>query len=323
MLYERGAMTNLTTLCIVSDLHGEEKKFSQLGGISQGCSAVITCGDDFDRELKGNYESNALISALLKKHQQKSRISPTTSSALEALLHEIEPLPEEEQKRRLDDFNTQHPEVAAESERIGNAIKTGFAEYFGNNARALNQHYAGLGIPVFGTAGNHDPIPALEEMSAVKYLFGEAVNFKGLSIGGLPATGEWVPGPMRFCREFFPHLEHYSPVADENQEGEISGLAKKLLEKPIDIFVTHKAYRKDLQHWDKYYAKDDQFGVDAGAVAVAKRSRPKLNVFGHYHMERPKVAERDGTFHVYVGPNAAVKVTLDGNRPVKFDSVFY
>jgi len=156
-------------------------------------------------------------------------------------------------------------------------------------------------------------------------LAGTTANLGGLTFAGLPATGEWVPGPRKFCPEFYPHLTHYSPVMDENDAGEISESAKKLLEHQgtIDVFVTHKAYRLDLQKWDKYYAEDDQFGVDAGAVAVAKKHKPKLNVFGHYHMAKPKVAFRDGTFHLYVGPNAAVKVTLDGNKPVDFESMYY
>ncbi len=315
----------MTKLLCVSDVHDVEQKHRQMVDYAKGCDAIITCGDDFDKESDQQYEANMLLGASLKKHQQQSRINPATHSELESLLQSIDGLPREEQERELEKFSQQHPEVEEESNRIGTAIKNDFLAHFMNRAKAINSWYAKAGIPAFGTIGNHDPLPVLGELKAVKYLAGSTANLGKLTLAGLPATGEWVPGPMKFCPEFYSHLTHYSPVMNENDAGEISGLAKKLLEHQgaIDVFVTHKAYTLDLQKWDKYYAQDDQFGIDAGALAVAKKHKPKLNVFGHYHMAKPKVACREGTFHLYVGPNAAVKVTLDGNKPVDFESVYY
>lgn len=316
----------MAKLLCVSDLHDVEKKHKQMVEYAKGCDILVTCGDDFDREEADHqYEANLVIGALFKKHQQQSGINPATTSELESLLRRIDGLPEDEQESELGDFSQKHPEFEEESNRVGTDIKNGFLTHFKNRAKAINSWYTKAGIPVFGTPGNHDPLPALEELKAVKYLAGTTENLGGLNFAGLPATGEWVSGPMRFCPEFYPHLTHYSPVKDEKDAGEISGSAKKLLEHQgtIDVFVTHKAYKPDLQKWDKYYAQGDQFGVDAGAVAVAKKHKPKLNVFGHYHMAKPRVAFRDGTFHLYVGPNAAVKVTLDGNKPVDFESIYY
>ncbi len=316
----------MTKLLCVSDLHDVEKKHVQMVEYAKGCDALITCGDDFDREdANHEYEANSVIGALLKKHQEQSKISPETSGEFQDLLRRIDGVPEDKQESELQAFSQRHPGFEEKVKRISEGIKTDFLAYFTKRANAINGWYAKAGIPVFGTPGNHDPLPALRELKAVKYLAGTTANLGNLTFAGLPATGEWVPGPMKFCPEFYQHLMNYSAVKDENESGEISGLAKKLIEHQgsIDVFVTHKAYKIDLQKWDKHYAQDDQFGVDAGALAVAKKHKPKLNVFGHYHMEKPKVAFRDGTFHLYVGPNAAVKVTLEGNKPVDFESVYY
>ncbi len=316
----------MTKLLCVSDLHDVEKKHKQMVEYAKGCDAIITCGDDLDSEDSDHrYEANLVIGELLRKHQKQSKISPAAASELESLLQRIDGLSEDEQESKLKEFSQSHPGFEEESNRIGAAIKNDFLEHFKNRAKAINGWYTKAGIPAFGTPGNHDPLPVLKELKSVKYLAGTTANLGDLTIAGLPATGEWVPGPMKFCPEFYPHLTHYSPIMDENEAGKISGSAKKLLEHQgtIDVFVTHKSYKLDLQKWDEYYADDDKFGVDAGALAVAKKHKPKLNVFGHYHMAKPRVAFRDGTFHLYVGPNAAVKVNLEGNKPVDFESVYY
>ncbi len=315
----------MTTLLAVSDIHCDKTKLEQMVNFSKGCDLILTCGDDFDKMLgEGQYESNALIASLVRQHGQ-GNVSPETEKEFMELLQRAESLSKEEQEREIAVFLQKHPEVVEHTQRLSSLVKTKFLEHYSASASAINEHYKRTGIPVFGTAGNHDPLPALKQMTAVKYLFGQTASSHGLSIAGLPATGEWVPGPLKFCPEFFEHLKHYTPVMDENEPAEVSGLAKRLLEHsgPVDVFVTHKAYRLDLQEWDEHYAEDERFGVDGGAVAVAKKHQPKLNVFGHYHMERPKVAERNGTFHVYVGPNAVVKIVWDKGKPAAFESVYY
>ena len=308
----------MTTVLCVSDIHDEEQKHEQMAGWAKGCDAILTAGDDLDRYIDGQIEADILLSGLVKKYGQTHQVTPQARQELERVLQDAEDLPPEQQKAALGGFLRKHPEIIKDAH-----IKNEFLAHYTGRAQAINTAYKKAGIPAYGTAGNHDPLPALEQMDAVQYLLGTTAEHKGLRIAGLPATGEWVPGPMQFCPEYYPHLKQYHPE-------EVSGLAKKLLNEknPIDIFITHKAYKEELQEWDEYYQEGGPlhgFGVDAGAAAVDKKFKPSVNVFGHYHMEHPKVKRSgDGTqWFLYVGPNAAVKLTLKGKKPFEFESIYY
>lgn len=307
----------MTKILCVSDIHDEESKFAQMADWAKGHDAIITAGDDLGKYINDASEENLLLGALVKKHGQTHHVTPQTRQELEQLLQSAEELPPEQQKAVLGGFLQKHPEVIK-----GEHIKKDFLAHYAQRAQKINAFYKKAGIPAYGTAGNHDPLPALGQMNAVKYLLGETAELKGLSIAGLPATGEWVPGPMQFCPEYYPHLMQYHPE-------QVSGLAKKLIEQPkIDVFITHKAYKQELQEWDEYYQEGQpmhEFGVDAGAVAVDKKFKPALNVFGHYHMERAKVKRsEDGMqWFLYVGPNAAVHVTFNGKKPFEFQGKYY
>jgi Icc-related predicted phosphoesterase len=275
-------------LC-VSDLHFDEKKLEQIPEHAKGCDAIITAGDDFDSlvKVKGglNYEANVLLEELIEKYQPEKKSGEEKDQAIQSLIQE-------------------------------------YFIYFLKHAETINQHYKKAGIPVFGTPGNHDPLPALGKLDSIKYLVGNTAEFKGLNIAGLPATGELTAASSNLP-VFYKHLSLYNPE-------EPSESAKKLLEHKgkIDIFVTHKAYLPDLQELDPGYQEGGpmhDFGVDAGAVAVDAKFKPVLNVFGHYHLERPSVIRsKDGNqWFLHIGPNASVTVEYDKEKPVRVKSNYY
>jgi hypothetical protein len=168
-----------------------------------------------------------------------------------------------------------------------------------------------------GTPGNHDLLPALEKITAVKYLIGESTEQNGLRIAGIPATGEGVALPVQFFPECYAHLQAYNPVFSDNEEPENKGLAQQLLEEqePLDILITHKSPLVSLQNKDPYYAKlagtDCDFGVDGSAAAILRKRKPKINAYGYYHLEKARVNKLSGKYFVFVGPNAAVTITWE------------
>ncbi len=280
----------MTTFLCVADIHDDERKLERMVEFSRGCDAVITCGDDFDKSLNHTYESSNLLRKVL-------------------------PL----QNRGL--FNRE------ERER---SIKADFKNFYVNRARVINQYYKRTGLPAFGTLGNHDPAYIVDEMRAVKYLVGAATDFKGLAIAGLPATGAFVLEVRDACPEQFPHLSQYCGIDDENQEGRIGSAAQNLLcrTRPIDIFITHKSFKKHLQDLlcsARRRILTHDFEVDAGAAAVDKKFRPTLNIFGHYHSARPYTERsQDGKrCFAFVSPNSALKVTLKDRVPVFFETMRY
>jgi predicted phosphodiesterase len=319
----------MTTLLCASDIHDEKDKHAKLAEYSAGCDAVITAGDDFDRYTEQGPEANLLPQLLLQKHWQQTQLPREALQSFGNLLQRIDDQPPEKQKQEINAFLKANPDFVRESQRIQHEVKKGFLAHYLKRAKSINEHYRATGIPAVGTPGNHDPLPAIEQMDSVQYLLGDVADLDGVRIAGLPATGEWVPGALQLCPEFYPHLSHYSPHTDKNAQP--SELAQKLLqhEGGIDVLVTHKAYRTDVQEWDKYYRKGEQlheFGVDAGAVAVDKKFKPALNVFGHYHMDKAKVkrSEDGAQWFLYVGPNAMVRVELDDeNKPHSFEGLRY
>ncbi|MEM4240176.1 MAG: hypothetical protein QXK08_03215 [Candidatus Woesearchaeota archaeon] len=321
----------MAKLLCVSDLHDDEARLSQLPGFSKGCDAIITAGDDLDRivQVNGqqNYESSVLLAELIKKHQPKKKASKEKLHEFAVLCREFEQNSTKEKMEGIQAFIKANPEVG-EMLNAESGIEAEFRSHYEKRAEAINKHYKKTSLPVFGTLGNHDMLPALEKLTAINYLAGNAAEFRGISIAGLPATGEW-PQAAGMFQQHYAHLQEYTPL--QGKDTEVSGLAKKLLSHKgkIDLLVTHKAYREDIQEWDPGYQEGGmlhEFGVDAGAAAVGKKFSPKLSVFGHYHMARAKVkrSEDGSQWFLYVGPNAAVKVELDsGNTPVAFESMYY
>lgn len=316
----------MVSLLCVSDLHDNEAKLKQVAGFAKSGDAIITAGDDLDKELpEQQYEANALLAGLMKKHQPKSGATKEQTEQLNTLFSKLQEKPAQEEYDKAISFIEKNPELK-ELLQAERGIKKDYISHFAKRADAINDFYKKAGIPGFGTAGNHDPLPALGRISTIKYLLGETTDFKGLSIAGLPATGEWTQAAGAFP-DFYPHLQQYSPAID-NEKGEPSDLAKRLLEHngKIDVFVTHKAYRKDLQDWDPAYAEQDAFGVDAGAQAIDEKFHPTLNVFGHYHLARARIkrSEDGNQWFLFVGPNASVRVDIDNaKKPMMFESFYY
>ena len=320
----------MTKLLCASDIHDDESKHSELEEMARGCDGVITAGDDWDRmhptedPRRHEYESNIILGELLQRHQQSIRISDSTITKFKALLREVETLPKSAQQSQIDGFLQQHPEIVHESQRIQQGILEDFALFYKDRGAAVNSKYERIGLPVVGVLGNHDPAHVVEEMTAVTYLNGDTTDLAGFTVGGLPATGEWVSGPLKFCSALYPHLHEYrSTKIDPNATP--SDTAQALLDGPaLDIFVTHKAYKENVQNLDEHYARQDSFGIDMGAAAVSEKHKPIVSIFGHYHRDRPFIAKHSGRFHVYVGPAATVVVEFGAQKkPTAFTSQYY
>jgi len=318
----------MTTLLCISDVHNDEKKLKQIAGFAKGCDALITAGDDLDQQVQdkeGNiagFESDIILEELKRKHQPESKASEEELQQFNALYQEFSESPTEGKKAQVQNFLQNHPEV----NKVLNAeeeAKQEFINHYNTRAEGINKYYKQAGILGFGTSGNHDPLSARKSLSAVNYLLGKTAEFKGLVIAGLPATGEAFEAANKFP-DLYQHLQFYDTE-------ETSKLAKMLLEHTgkIDVFVTHKAYKPEIQQWDPHYKEGQplaKFGVDKGAVEVDEKFKPALNVFGHYHLERAKVkrSEDGKQWFLYVGPNAAVRVEFDKEkRPFLAKSVYY
>ncbi|MEM4240201.1 MAG: metallophosphoesterase [Candidatus Woesearchaeota archaeon] len=279
----------MTTFLCVADIHDNWQKLEKIVGFSKGCDAIIDAGDDFDQWLNGNDESAWLI-----KHK----------------------LPEENR----DIINPI---------RRAQAIKDCFKIHYLERAVKINEYYKRAGIPVFATLGNHDPQFVKNKMTAVKYLVGSTAEFQGLAIAGLPATGEFVNAVLDFCPEFYPHLRWYDEISCRDGCGRISEAAKNLLgQSAIDIFVTHKGHKtlfRETAGTSRLSSSNsiDDYGCDAGAVAINRKFRPLLNVFGHYHLSKPLCEQHGGQWFVCPGRNSAVKIAIRDKAIVATEALYY
>ncbi len=237
-------------------------------------------GDDFDPWLKGTDESAWLIKHKLPK-EYKDIANPL---------------------------------------RRAEAMKEGFRRHHLERAARINEYYLKTEIPVFATLGNHDLRFVVNQMTAVRYLLGNTADFQGLTIAGLPATGEFVTTVMDFCPEFYPHIAWYKPIAREDARSDISDAAKNLLghRGAVDVFVTHKGYRTVF-----YSQASGDYDVDAGAVAVDRRFRPLLKVFGHNYLSRPLCEQHNNQWFVCLGRSAAVKVAIRDRAVVAQEAVHF
>lgn len=211
------------------------------------------------------------------------------------------------------DIHREYSDIVSRERRV-RSMKDEFRKVYGQKAERINEHYRRIGIPVFAVLGNHDPSFAAGRMGALNYIQGKCTDFMGLTIAGLPATGEFVRMVADFCPEYFQHIGWYD-------ESRVSEAAKNILESNnVDIFITHKTFRPEFHSWSSRpglwncdYAYPG--GVDAGAVAVYRKFRPRFCVFGHYHMKEPWQESVNGRLFLCPGVNYAVRVSVDNGIP--------
>jgi Icc-related predicted phosphoesterase len=270
----------MTAFLCIADIHEDEKKLEQLVEFSKGCDAILDCGDDLDRFVNSRDESTSIIR----------------------------------------DIQREYSDIVSSERRI-RAMKDAFRKIYEDKAEKINEYYRRAGIPVFATLGNHDPSFIVSRMSAVNYIHGKYTEFMGLALAGLPATGEFVRMVMDFCPEYYQHIDWYGRVESGMDRKEPSGAAKNILgSSRVDVFVTHKTFRPELNSWSSRhglwncnYAYRD--GVDAGALAVDRKFKPRLNVFGHYHLKEPRQESVNGRLFLCPGVNYAVRVSVDNGIP--------
>jgi Icc-related predicted phosphoesterase len=279
----------MTTFLCIADIHENEKKLEQIVKFSKGCDAILDAGDDFDRWLNGIDESNLIM-------------------------HKT--LPDE------------HREIIGKDRRVMK-IKDSFRHEYENKARIVNDYYRKSGIPVFATLGNHDPTFVQFQMNAVKYLLGSTAEFNGLTIAGLPAT-DCATHAATACPEFYSHLNWYNAIAHDGIDREPSDAAKNILSQngTVDIFITHKTYRPAFHGIAResrraYENLIEDYDIDSGAAAVNRKFKPRLNLFGHYHLPKPVWEKSNGQWFLCPGRSAAVKVAVREKEVVCFEALNY
>jgi Icc-related predicted phosphoesterase len=278
----------MATFLCVADVHEDEQKLEKIVEFSKGCDAILDAGDDLDRFVNNSDESAAIIRNICREF---SNMIPS-------------------QRRTL-------------------VMKDAFRKVYEDKAVKINDYYRRAGIPVFATLGNHDPSFVVSRMSAVNYIHGKYTDFMGLTLAGLPATGEFVRMVMDFCPEYYPHINWYDRVESDRTAKEPSNAAKNILgSSKVDVFVTHKAFRPEFHSWGSRpglrscdYAYRN--GIDAGALTVYRKFKPRLNIFGHYHMSEPRSTMIEGRMFLGPGVNYAVKVAMNEGMPEIIEALKY
>ncbi len=270
----------MTTFLCVADIHEEERKLESIVGLSRGCDAILDCGDDLDKFIINNDESASIIRNICRKF---ACVIPSPRRTI--------------------------------------AMKDEFRRVYEEKAARVNSYYKRAGIPVFATLGNHDPYFVAGQMGAVNYVHGKHADFAGLTIAGLPATGDFVRIAMGFSPEYYPQIGWYDGVESEKTAKEPSEAAKNILGSgKVDVFITHQNFVPDFHSWSQRSGlwgcnRNYHASVDAGALAVNKKFKPRLCVFGHYHLREPRSAVIDNRLFLCPGVNHAVKVVMNSGVP--------